>query len=87
MQLPIIQAPFRIYYAFNPNRFHQQIIPPAGNFNLDDPTLQWIRLNYPDAYQDQVLPKLQAIKNNPAVGGLNFFEPARTIRFTVSRTF
>jgi outer membrane protein insertion porin family len=87
VQLPIIQAPFRIYYAFNPNRFHEQIIPPAGDYNLQDPNLVWLRLNYPGFYQDQVLPKLQAIKNNPAVGGLNFFEPSRTIRFTVSRTF
>jgi len=29
VQLPIIQAPFRIYYAYNIHRLHQQLLAPA----------------------------------------------------------
>jgi outer membrane protein insertion porin family len=87
VQLPIIQAPFRIYFAVNPNRYHQQIIPPAGDFNPQDPILASLRQNYPDVYQNLVLPSLLNFKNNPGTGGLNYLEPFRTIRFTVSRTF
>jgi outer membrane protein insertion porin family len=29
VQLPIIQAPFRIYYAYNVNRLHQRLIAPT----------------------------------------------------------
>jgi hypothetical protein len=39
----------------------------------------------PDVWQFQVKPTLNQLVNNP--GRLNYFEPLRTFRFTVSRTF
>ena len=32
IQIPIIQAPFRIYWAYNYLRFDQTITPPLGAF-------------------------------------------------------
>jgi outer membrane protein insertion porin family len=87
VQLPIIQAPFRIYYAYNIHRLHQELVakPPfiepdekaslKSAFNAIDPTI----------YPLQIQPQLDFIQNNP--GRLNYFEPKTTFRFTVSRTF
>ncbi len=87
VQLPIIQAPFRIYYAYNVHRLHDQLVarPPfiepneianlQKAFNSLDPTI----------YPLQIKPQLDFIQNNP--GRLNYFEPKTTFRFTVSRTF
>ena len=87
VQLPIIQAPFRIYYAYNVHRLYQELVakPPfiepteieylKGIFNSVDPTI----------YPVQIKPQLDFILNNP--GRLNYFEPKTTFRFTVSRTF
>jgi outer membrane protein insertion porin family len=85
VQLPIIQAPFRIYYAFNLNRLHTQITAPPDyieqssiDFVKNDPALK-------DFYRFQFAPTLNQFIQNP--GRLNYFEPLRTFRFTVSRTF
>ena len=87
IQIPIIQAPFRIYYAYNLHRLHEEIVPHApyiepseidslkSSFNAIDPTI----------YPLQIAPQLNFIQNNP--GRLNYFEPQTTFRFTVSRTF
>ena len=87
VQLPIIQAPFRIYYAYNIHRLYQDLvarqpyIDPSEKlflknaFNGIDPTI----------YPLQIAPQLNFIQNNP--GRLNYFEPLTTFRFTVSRTF
>jgi len=39
----------------------------------------------PDVFNNDMKPILQQLLLNP--GSLNYFEPARTFRFTVSRTF
>lgn len=87
VQIPIIQAPFRIYYAYNLHRLYQALVPQQpfiepsektflqNSFNAIDPTI----------YPQQILPQLNFIQNNP--GRLNYFEPLTTFRFTVSRTF
>jgi outer membrane protein insertion porin family len=87
VQLPIIQAPFRIYYAYNVHRLHDQLVAKAPyiepgeiaslktQFNALDPTI----------FPLQIQPQLNFIQNNP--GRLNYFEPQTTFRFTVSRTF
>ncbi|HKV63526.1 MAG TPA: outer membrane protein assembly factor BamA [Candidatus Acidoferrum sp.] len=87
VQLPIIQAPFRIYYAYNVHRLHDQLVAKQPfiepneisslktQFNALDPTI----------YPLQIQPQLDFIQNNP--GRLNYFEPKTTFRFTVSRTF
>ncbi len=83
VQLPIIQAPFRIYYAYNVNRLHEQIFAPQDY--IDPGELASLQ-SLPPAFRKFVLdPALQAFINNP--GNLNYFEPLRTFRFTVSRTF
>jgi len=87
VQLPIIHAPFRIYYAYNVHRLHQQIV-------AQQPFIEPSEINYlestlnavdPTIFKYQVLPQLNYIQNNP--GRLNYFEPQTTFRFTVSRTF
>jgi outer membrane protein insertion porin family len=95
VQLPIIQAPFRIYYAFNVHRLHSQIVAPIDFLNPSDvcdqigPNCKQIGLLPstlpPDVWANQVRPTIQQLLNNP--GRLNYFEPERTFRFTVSRTF
>ncbi len=87
VQLPIVQAPFRIYFAINPNRFRQAIDSPPGTFNRDSPVFNQIE---PAALRQQILtnqifPELNSVVRNP--GRLNFFDPFHTVRFTVSRTF
>jgi hypothetical protein len=39
----------------------------------------------PDVWLNQIKPAILQLQNNP--GRLNYFEPLRTFRFTVSRTF
>jgi outer membrane protein insertion porin family len=87
VRLPIVQAPFRIYYAYNVHRLHQEIVaqPPfiepneiAGIKSALDPI-------DPNIFKYQVTPQINLIQNNP--GRLNYFEPQTTFRFTVSRTF
>jgi outer membrane protein insertion porin family len=100
VQLPIIQAPFRVYYAYNVHRLHSRIIAPN---DFIEPGLicdqqhnglpacpTGVQLGYypahlPDVFDNQMKPVLQQLLLNP--GSLNYFEPARTFRFTVSRTF
>jgi outer membrane protein insertion porin family len=84
VQLPIVQAPFRIYYAYNVNRLHSEIISPADYINPAD--LALLKSSLPtEVYNTQVLPLLQEFIVNP--GRLNYFEPKTTFRFTVGKTF
>ncbi len=95
VQLPIIQAPFRIYYAVNVHRLHSQIIAPADFINPSEiseklgpdglPIGLLPRTLPPDVWLNEVRPTLDQLLKNP--GRLNYFEPKRTFRFTVSRTF
>src|SRR6266700_3371176 len=95
VQLPIIQAPFRIYYAYNLNRLHSQIVAPQDFINPSEiseklgpdglPIGFLPRTLPPDVWANLVKPTIQQLLNNP--GRLNYFEPLRTFRFTVSRTF
>jgi len=100
VQLPIIQAPFRVYYAYNIHPLHSRIIAPN---NFIEPglicdgqhdglpacptgtTLGYWPAQLPDVFDNQMKPILQQLLLNP--GSLNYFEPKRTFRFTVSRTF
>jgi outer membrane protein insertion porin family len=85
VQLPIIQAPFRIYYAFNLDRLHEQIIAPPDYIEQSDIDLVKNNPLLKDFYRFQFAPTLNQFVANP--GRLNYFEPLRTFRFTVSRTF
>jgi outer membrane protein insertion porin family len=85
VQLPIIQAPFRIYYAFNLNRLHQQIVAPPDYIEQSEIGLIKNNPALKDFYNFQFAPTINQFIANP--GRLNYFEPLRTFRFTVSRTF
>ncbi|MGC0773457.1 MAG: outer membrane protein assembly factor BamA, partial [Candidatus Acidiferrum sp.] len=86
INLPIIQAPFRIYYAYNLNRLYSQIAAP--NPFLNQSTLnQWqttLDKEVPNLWENEIVPQLNFL-NNP--GRLNYFEPKTTFRFTVGKTF
>jgi outer membrane protein insertion porin family len=87
VRLPIVQAPFRIYYAYNVHRLHQTIT--AQSPFLEPAEIAYLKSALdpidPNIFKYQVAPQINLIQNNP--GQLNYFEPATTFRFTVSRTF
>jgi outer membrane protein insertion porin family len=106
VQLPIVQAPFRIYWGYNFNRMAQIIAAAQTQFPGDpqnaDPTkppctssvttncfdTSWnpyLAGLSPEVWNSQVVPGLTRIFQNPQ--RTNFFDPVRTFRFTVSRTF
>jgi len=98
VNLPIVQAPFRIYWAYNPLRLHQSLFAPYAqvnarnvaitcyNMGLLNPIVPYNPSNPNiESCDPIVLQPLQTILQNP--GGLHYFEPRSTFRFTVSRTF
>jgi outer membrane protein insertion porin family len=103
VQLPIIQAPFRIYYAYNIHRLHQQLLAPTDFIEpseICDPRPPFFEPC--PAGQPNNLGRLPAslpdtvwrFQVKPFLdtlrtnpGALNYFEPKTTFRFTVSRTF
>jgi outer membrane protein insertion porin family len=81
IQLPIVNAPFRLYYALNALRVYQQIVAPPSVFDTDTVKAEVT----PDVFQNVIEPQLQnSLINSERI---NFFEPRSTFRFTVSRTF
>jgi outer membrane protein insertion porin family len=90
VNLPIVQAPFVIYYAYNPLRVHQTIVAPNEIINAQNllqtcKSLQLLDPLHPDQCSPLILGPLQTVLQNP--GRLNYFEPSHTFRFTVSRSF
>ena len=98
VQIPIIQAPFRIYYAYNVHRLYQELVA-KGPF-IEPNQIRTLCNDFgggsgcnlnpmkpleSSPYELEIAPILQFIQNNP--GRLNYFEPKTTFRFTVSRTF
>jgi outer membrane protein insertion porin family len=81
VQLPVVNAPFRLYYAYNLNRLRTTLVPPAGGYDPDNPVFSTLP---PGVFDAQVLPLLNATLSSRS---LSFNEPQRTFRFTVSRTF
>ena len=86
VNLPIVQAPFRIYYAYNLNRLYSQISAPNPFVNQSTLDSWKNTLNglSPNLWESQIVPQLGFL-NNP--GRLNYFEPKTTFRFTVGKTF
>ena len=101
IQLPIVQAPFRIYYAYNVHRLREQIVAQSP---FIEPSQICEPISVPDRlatcpgtgigfYPGILTPEqwldvkttLRGVLDNP--GRLNYFEPSTTFRFTVSRTF
>ena len=98
VNLPIVQAPFRIYYAYNPLRIHQVLYSPNSAINgpslantcksLGPAFLNPLYPFDPNSWQKSCSPAVvQAVQPIFAPSGLNYFEPQTTFRFTVSRTF
>jgi outer membrane protein insertion porin family len=84
VQLPIINAPFRLYWAYNIDRVEQQIAAPLTDFQSNQYDSLRLRVG-PSLWDSQILPQLQSFRVNTQ--RINFFEPKTTFRFTVSRTF
>lgn len=83
--LPIVNAPFRIYYAYNYLRLEGTIIAPQGAFSLSDAVKNTLP---PGVLQTQIAPELESIlaqqvQHIPA----GLVEPKQTFRFTVGKTF
>jgi len=102
VQLPIIQAPFRIYYAYNLHRLYQEIVakPPYMDYTEICGTPGLIPTcpsnvpgglgTLPTIYKGPIWDyelKPEIEKILGSPGRLNYFEPKTTFRFTVSRTF
>jgi len=90
INLPIVQAPFRLYWAYNPVRFHQTIVAPFDSINMTNLYLQCRVLGLTDPLKPNscdpiILTPLSPYLVNP--GRLDYFEHRSTFRFTVSRTF
>ena len=85
VQLPIIQAPFRVYYAYNVNRLTHTIVEPPGAYYLSANQ----KASLPaQVLQTQIVPQLDnLLATEPGHYPPFLFEPVHTIRFTVSRTF
>jgi hypothetical protein len=90
VQIPIIQAPFRIYYAYNYLRFRQTVEPPLGAFYIPpDERLSLQQLGVFDEVingTNGVNAFLNQTRSAQTVAP-SLFEAARTLRFAVSRTF
>ncbi|MFZ1205220.1 MAG: outer membrane protein assembly factor BamA [Candidatus Acidiferrales bacterium] len=87
-QIPIIQAPFRIYYAYNYLRLNQTIVPPDGAFYV--PPAERQALEQLGVYNTQIVPSiqnflLQTRSSQTIPPGL--LESRTSLRFAVSRTF
>lgn len=81
INLPIVNAPFRIYWAYNLSRLKTQIPVPGAQFQLPEGTVL-----PPGVFETQILPGLES---NPFFRArtFSFIEPLKTFRFTISRTF
>jgi outer membrane protein insertion porin family len=86
--LPIVNAPFRFYYAYNYLRLTQTLTPPIGAWYFD-PTVE-NSLKQLGVYNTQIVPSLQTflehLQSSQAIPP-TLLEPKSTFRFTVSRTF
>jgi outer membrane protein insertion porin family len=82
VQLPIINAPFRIYWAFNPTLYSHTVTAPNGAFYLSDAIKKSLP---PNVYDQYIVPTLDNLLSTPQT--IQFHERRSTFRFTVSRTF
>lgn len=83
--LPIVRAPFRFYYAYNPTRLNQTIQGSRGAYFISPEQMAALP---PGVLQTQIIPTLnnildQQIQRFPT----GLVEPRSTFRFTIARTF
>jgi len=82
VNLPIVQAPFRVYWAVNPTIYAHEVTAPTGTFYLNDSVTNSLP---PNVYQQQIVPAMDQLLKNPQI--IYFHERRSTFRFSVSRTF
>jgi len=83
--LPIVNAPFRIYYAYNYLRLDDTINGLSGGYALSEAVKNALP---PGVLQTQIAPQLQnTIVLNTQHIPANLIEPQHTFRFTVGKTF
>lgn len=82
VQLPIVQAPFRVYWAYNPTLYSRTITAPASEYYLKDALRNSLP---PGMYEEQIAPAISYYLGSPQE--VRFREKRSTFRFTVSRTF
>src|SRR5208282_5224331 len=90
VQLPIVNAPFRFYYAYNPLTLDETIVSPRGAYYISDELQRSLPGgNSPTGVlATQIIPQLNyyldlGVQRLPT----SLLEPHHTFRFTVSRTF
>jgi outer membrane protein insertion porin family len=82
VRLPIVQAPIRVYWAFNPSLYSHVVTAPASRFYLSDSFRNSLP---PGVYDLQIAPALNQLLASPQ--RILFNESRSTFRFSVSRTF
>ena len=83
--LPIVNAPFRFYYAYNPLTLDENIVSPRGAFFISDDVRRSLP---PGVLQTEIIPQLNNVLDvNVQRLPTSLLEPHHTFRFTVSRTF
>ena len=94
VQLPIIGAPVRIYYAWNYLRVRDAILPPLGQYPCEDTSQPCTYSGFASlpagVLNSQIRPSLNLIMQSNQAGQRippTLLEPAHTLNFTVSRTF
>lgn len=82
--LPIVNAPFRLYYAFNPSRLSTNFTPPP--FIPTDPFTRSKVTDISKLFNDSNYYK-NVVLTSPFIQPLGLNEPRRTFRFSIGRTF
>ena len=83
--LPIVKAPFRFYYAYNPTRLNETIQGSQGAYYLSPAEIASLP---PGVLQSQLIPVLdQMLDHQVQRFPTGLVEPRSTFRFTVGRTF
>jgi outer membrane protein insertion porin family len=86
--LPIVNAPFRFYYAYNYLRLNHTIVPPNGAYYFSQPVED--SLKQLGVFNTQIVPTLntflEQLQSSQTIPP-SLLEPKSTFRFTVSRTF
>ncbi len=92
VRLPIVQAPFRLYWAYNPTVYSQTITAPVGTFSLDPAIIgslpgckQGDTALTCNTFSQSITPTMTGLLSNRQQ--IFFNERRSTFRFTVSRTF
>jgi outer membrane protein insertion porin family len=85
VRLPIVNAPFRFYWAYNPLRLTETITQPAGAYYLSPEQKAALP---PGVLQTQIIPQLNNVIASQTLRiPTGLFEPSNTFRFSVSTTF